>query len=160
MIHTIYSDTPFDVVFIYIGEPGDIIYQYGYPNILTSLDYMTVFEIVTSIGLKEITSDQVARWYFGNFFVPFGIPKLIVLDADGFFSVMFNNTIQEVLLIPVHVVARGDHAAFRNEGFSCYLKKVQKINSAHKVSLHQLLQGVCFPLYAWNAIPVDGTGID
>ena len=32
--------------------------------------------------MKEITSDQVARQYFGNFFVPFEIPKIIVVDVD------------------------------------------------------------------------------
>ena len=40
-----------------------------------------------------------------------------------------------------------------------YLNKVQKINSADKGRLHQWLQGALFALYAWNAVPVDGTEI-
>ena len=63
---------------------------------------MTVFGIGSATGLKEITSDQAARWYFGNFFVPFGIPKIILVDADGIYSGMFKNNFQETLLIPVH----------------------------------------------------------
>ena len=38
-----------------------------------------------AIGKNEITSDQAARWYFRNLFVMFGIPKMIVADADGLF---------------------------------------------------------------------------
>ena len=39
------------------------------------------------------------------------------------------------------------------------MNKVQKINSAEKVILHQWLQGLLFSLYACNAGPVDGTDI-
>ena len=53
---------------------------------------MTLFGIGAAIGIKEITSDQAARWSFGNFFVPFGIPKIIVVDSDGLFPGMFKKT--------------------------------------------------------------------
>ena len=56
--------------------------------------------------MKENTPDQAARWDFENFFVPFGLPKIIVVDADGFFSGIFKKTFQDTLLIPVHAVAR------------------------------------------------------
>ena len=79
------SDTPLGVVFLDFWKPGDIPYQDGYFNILKFLDCMTGFGIVSAIRLEEITSDQAPRWAFGNFFVPFGIPKIIVVDADGLF---------------------------------------------------------------------------
>ena len=85
-LQTIESDIPFDEVFIDFWGPGDIPDQDGYRNILTCLDCMTGFGIGASKGLKEITSDQAAQWAFGNFFVPFGLPKMIVLDSDGLFS--------------------------------------------------------------------------
>ena len=66
---------------------------------------------------------------------------------------------QETLLIPVHEFARGNNKAIINEGFYRYLNKVQMINSAEKVILHQCLQGVLFALYAWNLGPVHGTDI-
>ena len=108
---------------------------------------------------EKITSDQAARWAFGTFFVPFDIPKIIVVDADGLFAVAFKNTFQVTLLIPVHAVSIVNHKAIRNEGFRRYLDKVHNINSADKGSLHQRLKGVFFALYAWNAFPVDGTDI-
>ena len=85
MLHTNESDKPFGVVLLDLWEPGDIPDQYGSHKILKFLYCMTLFGLVSAIGMKEITSDQVARWYFGNFFVPFGIPKMIVVDADGIF---------------------------------------------------------------------------
>ena len=70
---------------------------------------MTVFVLISAIGMKEITSYQTARWYFGNFFVPVGLPKIIVVGADGIFSGMFKKPFQDTILIPVHIVARGNH---------------------------------------------------
>ena len=72
---------------------------------------------------------------------------------------MFKKNFRETFLIPLHAVARGNHKAIRNYGFCKYLNKVQKINSAEKVSLHQWLQGVFFSLYACNVGLVDGTDI-
>ena len=159
MLRTIESDTPFDVVFLNFWEIGDIPDRYGYLKILICLDSMTVFGLGAASGLKQITSDQPARWAFGNFFVPFGFPEMIVVDADGLFAGMSKRMFQETLLIPVHAVSRGNHKAIRNKGFHWYLNKVQNINSADKGSIHQWLQGLFFTLYAWNAGPVDGTDI-
>ena len=78
---------------------------------------MTGFGIGAATGMKEITSDQAARWDFGNFFVPFGLPKTIVVDADGFFAGTFKKTFQKTLTIPVHAATRVNHKAIINEGF-------------------------------------------
>ena len=85
MLHTIESDTLFDVVLLDFWEPGGIPDLDGSHKILTRLDFMTGFGIGAAIVLKEITSDQAAQWAFGNLFFPFGIPKMIVVDADGNF---------------------------------------------------------------------------
>ena len=117
MLQTIYSDTSLDVVFLYFLEPGETPYWYGSRNILTCLDFMKLFGLGAAIGLKEITPEQATRWDFGNLFVPFGIPKIIVVDADDLFDVMFKNNYQETLLIRVHAVSRVKHKALINEGF-------------------------------------------
>ena len=85
--------------------------------------------------------------------------KMIVVDLDGLLAVMFKNIFQDTLLIPVHAVTRRNHKAIINEGFHMYLNKVHKINSVDKGSLHQWLPGVLFALYAFNAGPVDVTGV-
>ena len=78
---------------------------------------MTGFWLGSASGLKEIISDQVAHWSFGNVFVPSGITKIIVVDTDGGFPGLFKKTFQDNLLIPVHAVARGNHKEIRNEVF-------------------------------------------
>ena len=58
---------------------------------------------------------------------PFRIPENIIMGADDF-SRVFRNNFQYTFLIPVHVVASGNHKDIRNKWFICYLNKVQKIN--------------------------------
>ena len=65
---------------------------------------MTVFGIVSDSVLKDIKLYQVACWDFGNFFVLFGIPKMIIVDADGLFSGIFKKTFHYTLLILVHSI--------------------------------------------------------
>ena len=43
MLHTIYPDTPFYVVFLDFWEPWDIPDWDGYRKIITCLDFMTGF---------------------------------------------------------------------------------------------------------------------
>ena len=53
---------------------------------------MTGYGVVSANVLKGITSDQATRWTFGNFLALFGLPKMIVVDADGLLPRMFNET--------------------------------------------------------------------
>ena len=63
------------------------------------------------------------------------------------------------LLIPVHMVAPENHKTIWNEQFHHHLNKVECINTADKGLYHQWWQGVMFALYAWNALPINGTDI-
>ena len=83
---------------------------------------MTGFGIVVFIIMREITSYKVALWYFGNIFIPFGIPKMIVVDKNVSFSGVFKKTSQETLIILVHAVSVDNHKKIRNEVFHHYLK--------------------------------------
>ena len=85
LLQTIELDTQFDVVFIGFWEPGDIPDQDGYCKILTCLYCMTGFGLAAATGMKKIESHQAARWAFVKFFATFGLPKIIVVDADGLF---------------------------------------------------------------------------
>ena len=75
---------------------------------------MIGFGIWEASGTKEIRSENVAQWEFGNLLVPFGPPKMILVDADGNFTGMFKINFQDTLLIQVHAVSRGKHKAIRN----------------------------------------------
>ena len=73
------------MVFLEFWEPGDITNWDESHKILTCMHFMKGFGLGAVIGLKETTSYQVAQWTFGKFLVPLGIPKIIVVDADGLF---------------------------------------------------------------------------
>ena len=121
---------------------------------------MAGFGIGSATEMKKITPDQEERWYFGSLLVPFGLQKMIAIDAGGLFDGIFNNTLQETLLILIHEVTRSKHKSIIKKGFHCYLNKEKIINSADKGIIHQLPQGVFFALYDCNSVPVDGTDLD
>ena len=132
------------MVFLYFWGAEDIPDWGVSRKILTFLDFITVFGLVSASGLNQIKSHQVARWAFVKLFVPFRIPKIIVMDTDRFFSGVFRKNFHEILLIPVHAVSKVKHKVIRNEGFHWYLKKFQKIKSAENDSLNLCLQGEFF----------------
>ena len=145
MIQTIESDTPSGMLFTDFCEPGDIPDRYGSRKILTCLDCMTGFGIGSDTRLKEIKSDQGAQWEFISFFVIFGPPKVIVVDADRFLKCNVQEDFPiELILIPVYAVERVNQKEIINEGSHNYLNKVQNINSSEKGSLYQWLQVVFF----------------
>ena len=87
---------------------------------------MTGFGMGKDSVPKEIILEQFTGLAFGYFFVSFGIPKMIVVDADELFSGTLNKIFQETLLIQVPAVTRGNHKLIINKIFHCYLNKPQK----------------------------------
>ena len=51
---------------------------------------------------------------------------MIAIDAGGLFDGIFNNTLQETLLILIHEVTRSKHKSIIKKGFHRYLNKVKK----------------------------------
>ena len=64
-------------------------------EILAYLFYTTIFSAATVMLVKYSTAEKFSRWYFSIFFVPYGLPKLIVVDADGVFSGFFRQKNQK-----------------------------------------------------------------
>ena len=75
MFHTIDSDTPFDVVFLYFWGPGDIPYQDGSKNIIKLLDCITEFGIVEAIGLEKIHHTRSHKGLLENSLFRLGFKK-------------------------------------------------------------------------------------
>ena len=157
-LQTLACDTPFDVVFLDIWSPGQITDKEHNLKVITMLDCMTGFAAATFLRGPAIDSQDVAMASFAAFFIPFGIPRLIIVDDDGLFKGVFQATFQQ-LQMPILPVSPENHKACRNERFHRYLNKVQKINSADTGTLEQWKQGTLFAVYNWNAGPIDGTDI-
>ena len=156
-LQTLACDVPFDVIFLDIWSPGDVPTSDGTSKMLTLLDCMTSFAMGTFLS-GEITAETVADAAISVFFNSVGLPRLIIVDADGLFAGVFVQLFR-LLGIPVEATSRENHRFVRNERFHRYLNKVQRINTADKGSWFQFRQGALFSLYAWNAAPMDGTDI-
>ena len=157
LLDTFPNEALFDVVFLDFWKPGDIVDKHGTRMVLTYVDCMTGFTSAAYFG-KEVTLECITNICMSDFFAHFGLPRLIVVDADGLFQATFKQLFA-ALMIPVIAVSKENHKAVWNECFHCFLNKVECINSADSGNLHQWLQGVFFALYAWNAKPMDGMDI-
>jgi hypothetical protein len=157
LIHTLSCDEPFDVIHLDLWSPGDICDKDGNIKVLTCLDSMTGFAMAAFLQ-GEISAYKVANAIVSTLFVSVGLPRLIVVDAEGVFAGVFVQLFQ-LLQVPVYTVSRENHQAILNERFHRYLNKVQRINSADMGELLKWKQGVCFSLYGSNAAPIDGTDI-
>ena len=96
-LQTFKTDYPFDTIFLDFWNTGDLPGVTGARKILTYLCCTTRFASYTERVMNDPTSDQVASWYFSTLFVPYGLPKLIIVDADGFFNGVFKNILSELL---------------------------------------------------------------
>ena len=107
------SDAPLDIIFIDYWSPGNrIIEKDGAKKVLMYTCCMTSFAVV-AFTWGEINAEAVAMLSMESFFGPFGLPKLIVVDAKGIFVGMFSQLLQS-LGIPVKQVAWENHKAIRN----------------------------------------------
>ena len=89
------------------------------------------------------------------FFLPFSLPKLIVVDDDSIFKDFFLQMFKS-LGVPVVTVAKENHLAVQNEIFYKYLNNVQHLHATNKSSLQEWRLGTKCVVYSWNASPVDG----
>jgi hypothetical protein len=114
IIQTMQCDTPFDVIFLDVWSPGDIPTKWGHTKVLTCLDCMTAF--AEAAFITKADSDSMARASFCHFFVPNGLPRLVIFDAGSEFAGAFISMCT-ALRIPHYAVSRKNHKAILCERF-------------------------------------------
>jgi hypothetical protein len=158
-------DEPFDVITIDVWYPGktdnkppptrgrEDRFQKA---ILTCLCTMTGFASLAF--LSAVNSEATARMSFSHFFIPNGLPKLVLID-DGseFKGVMVQMC--ETLGIQYYVAAPEEHNAIFSERFHRYLNKVERLGVVDHQSYEKWKMNAIFASYAWNASPIDGTDV-
>ena len=107
------TDAPLDIIFIEFWSPDNsIIKKDGAKKVLTYTCCMTSFAAVAFV-VWDINAEALAMLAMETLFGPFGLPKLIVVDAEGIFVGMFRQLLQS-LGIPVKQVAWENHKSIRN----------------------------------------------
>jgi hypothetical protein len=123
---------------------------------LTCLDNLTGF--VSLAFVPQINSVTMARLAFSHFFVPNGLPKLVIIDGGSEFKGALV-AMCEQLGISHYVAAPEQHNTILCECFHRYINKVQIIDTADAQSYEKWAMNALFAAYAWNGSPVDGTYI-
>ena len=79
VLHDLPCDTPFDAIFLDIWLPGEVPEKYGDHSVVTMLDGMTGFAQAAFLHEQPVTSETLAVVTFTHFFVPFGLPRLVIV---------------------------------------------------------------------------------
>jgi hypothetical protein len=156
-LHAFTCEEPFSMIFLHMWKPDWVPEKDGTREVLMMMDGVTDFAAGACLG-KPITAEVLADVTFSQFFCVFGLPRIIVVDANSKLCGIVTKTFEN-LGIHVEVVSRENHKAVRNKRLHQYLNRVQKINTAEIGLLFQWKQGVTFALYGWNAGLIDGTNI-
>jgi hypothetical protein len=160
IIGALSTDEPFDIISMDIWHPGKTKTDSKYHNVqkatLTCLCNTTGF--ASTAFVNQIDSDQITRLAFSHFFVPNGLPKLVIVDEGSEFKGVLV-TVCETLGIQYYVAPPESHNAVLCERFHRYLNKVLRIGVADQQTYEQWTVNTLFATYAWNASPVDGTDV-
>ena len=80
-LYSYVNDQPFDIMFLDVWTPGEIPSKLGHLKVLTMLEGMSGFAGVAPIAKED--SATIAQATFRSFFIPFGLPRLVVVDAGN-----------------------------------------------------------------------------
>lgn len=111
LLHTLSCDVPFDVVFMDIWSPGDMVDKQGNTKVLASVDCMTGYALGAFLS-STIDAKTVADAALTTMSIPVGLPRLIIVDADGVFAGTFKRLFN-LLNIPLLAMLRENHKAVR-----------------------------------------------
>ena len=153
-------DEPFDIISMDVWHPGTTFKNTtttrNQKGILTCLCNLTGFASLAFV--PQLNSDMMARLAFSHFFVPNGLPKLVIIDGGSEFKGVLIAMCDQIG-IQYYVAAPEAHNAILCECFHKYLNKVEKIGAADAQSYEKWAMNALFAAYAWNGSPVDGTDI-
>ena len=125
MFHPTFSSTrPLDFIFVDIWFPRHIPSKYRNVKLLASMEELAGF--VDSSPLLDESSVIADCEFFLRFFVPNGLPSLVVVDTESTFAGLVSAVCKKIC-VPLISVSLGNYRAVRVEWLFYYLKKVDKV---------------------------------
>ena len=85
ILNTMACDTPFDVVFLDYWLPGELPDKDGNIKLLTAIDSMTGYAMGAFVT-GAVNAETTANAALASVFIPFGLPRMNEVDADGIFA--------------------------------------------------------------------------
>ena len=153
-------DEPFDVISMDMWHPGTTLHNAATTKnqkaTLTSLCNLAGFASLAFAS--QIDSDMMARLAFSHFFIPNGLPKLVIIDGGSEFKGVLIAMCDQ-LGISYYVAPPEAHNSILCERFHRHLNKVQRIGAADAQSYEKWAMNCLFAACAWNGSSVDGTDV-
>ncbi len=156
ILKTTPADAPFDVLSMDIWSPGKSNESHKDKKLLTCVDYLTGY--ANGACIPSESSFHIAQAAFQHFFIPFGLPKMVMVDR-GSTAAELIKSICDKLGIQCYVVSAENHRAILAERFHRFLNKVQQLHRAQVGNPDNWHTGMLLAIYAWNAAPVDCTNM-
>ena len=148
--------TPFSVISVDLWSPGKTETKLGFKHLLNSMCDMSQF--VVSVPVKQTSASYLARVFMENVLLKFGICAVIVVDDGSTFRGLFEEMCS-LLKIRFHAAAKRNHRSIGVERFHAFLNRGTTIFSEERGSNECFVEAAMVLAYAWNASPIDGTGI-
>ena len=91
ILQTQASDEPFDIIFLDVWSPDKgVLSKDGKHKSATMTDCLTGFtDFAFTNENKGFNAEDMAKLVLQNFFVRRGMPRMVVVDADGLFAGVF-----------------------------------------------------------------------
>jgi len=91
ILQTQASDKPFDIIFLDVWSPGNgVLSKDGNHKSVTMTDCLTGFtDFAFTNENNGFNAEDMAELVLQNFFVQRGMPRMVVVDANGLFAGVF-----------------------------------------------------------------------
>jgi hypothetical protein len=148
--------SPFFILHVDLWAPGSLTDYRGNTYLLAGMCDLTGFVVQTAVS--NITSHDLARIFYQEFLLKFGMCGMVVVDAGSNFLAVFE-AMCAVLQIRCHAAAKGNHKAVSVERYFRFLNKAVTIAINDRDDHTVWVAAAMTAGYAWNSAPIDGTDI-
>jgi hypothetical protein len=148
--------SPFFILHVDLWAPGSITDYRGNSYLLAGMCDLTGFIVQTAV--TDITSHELARVFYQEFLLKFGMCGMVVVDAGSNFLSVFA-AMCDVLSIRFHAAAKRNHKAVSVERYFRFLNKAVAIAINDRDDPTVWVPACMTASYAWNSGPIDDTDI-
>jgi hypothetical protein len=150
--------SPFFILHVDLWAPGSLTADYrGNTYLLAGMCDLTSFVVQSAV--TNITPHDLARVFYEEFLLKFGMCGMVVVDAGINFLAIFE-AMCDVLMIRFHAAAKGNHKAVTSiERYFHFLNKAVTIATIDRDDRTVWVPAANTTGYAWNSGPIHGTDI-
>ena len=154
-LYTFPLDAPMNTIHADLWQPGRQTGYEGDTALMVIVCHMTTFVAIEPV--KQLSSKSFSKAVY-KIMMRYGLASLIVTDPDSKFRGEFK-AMCELLQIPHHLSAKGNHNAIIVERFNKFLNSGMRIFNTERGTNRVFLEAAETLCYAWNSAPVSGTDL-